>query len=345
MGSTQQEEKVQVKDLEMTDISGNGVSFVPTHGTGVSGAKKSSTMKATERADRSASAKRKGTGPRTVTGKSRSTQNSTKHGIFSKVVLLKDEPRDEYESMLNGLRNDLQPVGTLEIVLVDKLSALLWRQRRLLIAEGAEIRKGKEFVEWDAERNNETSAARISGSITNLNGGLVREIANPNILQRCLDLLEELKLGLMSDGFDIESDKPILTILYGEYREEDWRDTLFHSYLYWVAKGHFPKERDRPKENDSLDKCKEQFLEELEAEINRLSRHKKNRALTESERMKIVSLSRSVPDGVQLDRLLRYEVTLDRETDRLLRRLERLQRMRLGQPLPPLIEVSVAPDE
>lgn len=343
MENTEHGEKAQGHDLEMTDISGNGLTFVPIHESDVSDAKQSAT-KAAEKTDSSSSDRRKSTGPKTMAGKTRSTQNSTKHGIFSKVVLLKDEPRDEYESLLNSLRNDLQPVGTLEIILVDKLSVLLWRQRRLLIAEGAEIRKGKEFVEWDEERSHEKCASRISGSMTKLNGGLVREIANPNILQRYLDLLEQLQLGVTRDGFDIESDKPILTILYGEYDEEDWRDTLFQSYLYWVAQGHFPEKRAQTQENDSLEKCKDQFLQELEEEIDRLNRKKKNRESTESERMKIVSLTRNVPDGVRLDSLLRYEVTLDRETDRLLRQLERLRRIRLGQPLPPSIELNVASD-
>jgi hypothetical protein len=329
----------------MTDISGNGSSFAPIQESSVSDETQSDPTRAAESAASSFPAKRKSIGPRTKTGKARSAQNSTKHRIFSKVVLLKDEPREEYESLLNGLRNDLHPVGTLETVLVDKLSALLWRQRRLLIAEGAEIRKGQEFVEWDQERSQEQLAARISGSLAKYNGGLVREIENPNILQRCLDLLEELKLGVTRDGFDIESDKKILSVLYGEYKEEEWRDTIFQSYLYWVAQGHFPKKKTQSQESDALEKCEDQFLRELSAEINRLNRHKKNRESMESERMKIVSLSRNVPDGVQMDRLLRYEVTLDRETDRLLRRLERLQRIRLGQSLPPLIEVTVASDE
>jgi hypothetical protein len=48
---------------------------------------------------------------------------------------------------------------------------------------------------------------------------------------------------------------------------------------------------------------------------------------------------------MQLDRLLRYAASLDREIDRLLKQVERLKRMRLaklGQPLPPPIDVNVS---
>ena len=344
MGNEEQRDDGKELDLEMADISGSRSSFVPIGDSDSSDAKRLGSNEAAERTASPSSTKRRSTGPRTIAGKTRSSQNSSKHRIFSKVVLLKDEPRDEFESLLNGLRNDLQPIGTLETVLVDKLAALLWRQRRLLIAEGAEIRKGREFVEWDEERANEGAAARISSFTLNLNGGLVREIANPNVLQRCLDLLEDLKSGIERDGFEIECDKQILTTLYGEYRKEEWRDTLFCSYLYWLVKSECPDKTVPKQDRASSEECKEQFLQELDREIRRLDRHKKGRASTESARMKLVSLSRSIPDAVHLDHLLRYEVTLDRETDRLLRRLERLQRMRLGQPLPPPIDVSVSLD-
>lgn len=50
-------------------------------------------------------------------------------------------------------------------------------------------------------------------------------------------------------------------------------------------------------------------------------------------------LCRRVLDNPGLDRLLRYEASLERQFDRTLSQLERLQRMRLGQPVLPRIEV------
>jgi len=41
------------------------------------------------------------------------------------------------------------------------------------------------------------------------------------------------------------------------------------------------------------------------------------------------------------DRLMRYETHLSREIERILNRLERVQRMRGGQRLPPQIDVNV----
>jgi len=75
------------------------------------------------------------TGPRTQQGKERSKHNALKYGIFSKVVVLKTESKAEFEDMLNGLSNYHQPEGTLEEILVEKLAALFWRERRLILAD------------------------------------------------------------------------------------------------------------------------------------------------------------------------------------------------------------------
>ena len=66
------------------------------------------------------------------------------------------------------------------------------------------------------------------------------------------------------------------------------------------------------------------------------------RAKIESERTKLEILRRSVPDSSGLDRLLRYEASLERTFDRALNQLERLQRMRRGQPVAPRIDVNVS---
>jgi len=67
------------------------------------------------------------TGPRTERGKQRSRHNALKHGIFSEAAVLKSESHAEFQSLLKGLRECLQPQGTLEEVLVEKLATILWR--------------------------------------------------------------------------------------------------------------------------------------------------------------------------------------------------------------------------
>ena len=49
-----------------------------------------------------------------------------------------------------------------------------------------------------------------------------------------------------------------------------------------------------------------------------------------------------VPEGEAGERFLRYEGSLERSIDRTLQQLERLQRMRLGQPVPPTLKADVS---
>jgi hypothetical protein len=278
-------------------------------------------------------------GPRTPKGKTRSKHNALKHGLFSKVVLLKGEPRAEYDSLLNGLRDHLQPVGTLEILLVDRLATLFWRHRRLLIAEGAEIQKGREFFECDKYQDDSAAAEQeILRCRLPYSMGLIPAIANPAVLQRCLDQLEGLRASIRLSGFDPEQDKEILTEVYGPYSKGSLQKGLLQSYLMLFIGEGSPDEMFGPQGNPSLDNSANDFLRELEEEIERLNRYITN----ESARTKLLALSRSIPDATQMDRLLRYGTSLDREMDRTLKQLERLQRMRLGQPLAPPIDVNVS---
>jgi|SRR5690242_5419351 hypothetical protein len=50
----------------------------------------------------------------------------------------------------------------------------------------------------------------------------------------------------------------------------------------------------------------------------------------------------NVPEAAHADRLLRYQVTLERAADRVLVQLERHQRMRLGLFVPPPIRVNLS---
>jgi len=89
----------------------------------------------------------------------------------------------------------------------------------------------------------------------------------------------------------------------------------------------------------SVEQCKSNFLSALNQEIKW---YKKGRTSIDAERMKLESLRRNVPDGPQLDRLLKYEARINREIDRTVTQLERLQRMRLGQPVLSPVKLDIS---
>src|SRR5829696_5651390 len=85
--------------------------------------------------DRKAKANRrnalKSTGPKTTEGKAAVRFNALKHGLLSSEILLPGEDEAALQDLGERLRAELQPVGELENLLVDRITSLLWRMRRL----------------------------------------------------------------------------------------------------------------------------------------------------------------------------------------------------------------------
>jgi hypothetical protein len=73
----------------------------------------------------------KSTGPKTPEGKSAASRNALRHGLLSKEVLLPGEDSEVLRELDEGLRDELQPAGELENLLVDRIIAAIWRLRRL----------------------------------------------------------------------------------------------------------------------------------------------------------------------------------------------------------------------
>lgn len=141
-------------------------------------------------------------------------------------------------------------------------------------------------------------------------------------------------------GFVPENHKFILATLYGNLDENYWKNDLFRIYMSCVVITRDPDPDG--KQLASPEECKSYFLGELEHEMKTLVHYQNVRESIEFNRMKLEVLRRSVPGSPRLDQLLRYSASLERTFDRTLSQLERAQRMRLGQPVAPRIDVNVS---
>ncbi len=293
-----------------------------------------------ERSGSSAHSNSKALGPRTQQGKQKSSRNATKHGVFSKVIILETESKARYEELLAGLRETLQPEGALEELLVEKLATTVWRHRRLLLAESAEIRKNTEFVESD-QRDQEREAAERLWSMSGLlcGRGLIGNTHNRHVVEYCLEWLANLRKGIEDVGFRPDRDALILRKLYGDRDLSRLGTDLYDSYETCLQMAETPEEERERKGYFSPEACRHIVMERIDKEIRRIKRDQKARASIETARTQLEIVCRNVPDGPGLDRLLRYEASLERTLDRTLSQLERLQRMRLGQPVLPKLEV------
>ena len=72
----------------------------------------------------------KSTGPRTVEGKERASQNAVKHGLLAREAVIVGEDPAEFEMYREGMLRTLAPVGPVEEMLAERVVGLSWRLRR-----------------------------------------------------------------------------------------------------------------------------------------------------------------------------------------------------------------------
>jgi hypothetical protein len=286
------------------------------------------------------------TGPRTAQGKKRSTLNAIKHGLLSKTGLLQDESRVEYDVLLDGLLEDFQPQGKLETVLVESLATVLWRKRRLLQAETAEIEK-VQFLNIDFVLQNKAGDleyARLGGS-----SDVKHEQTNlPNLLRDAIEILYMHRMLFVADDSEaVESIRRTLKMMHGCETEGPqpygWRQMgLILSKLLSDAEAkRLSKAEARRLDGKVQPDPKEVILEALGDEIMRLAKLLDAAAKVEDLKREQNLVGIRLPSQEASDRLIRYEAHLSRETDRILNRLERLQRMRKGHQLPPQLDINI----
>jgi len=68
--------------------------------------------------------------------------NALKHGILSRLAVLAHEDHAEFADLLAALIDEHRPGGMTERHLIEELATIIWRKRRVLLAEGAKINEG-----------------------------------------------------------------------------------------------------------------------------------------------------------------------------------------------------------
>ena len=240
--------------------------------------------------------------------------NALRHGLLSRYTVLPWEDAVEYERLVASLVAEHQPEGPTEEHLVEELAGVLWRKRRLRLAEAAAHRHGlKDSLSSDGN----TAKAALAhltevdetldvGEAVRLtpadNDGEMRDLAeNRALIRRVLGILGSRR----NDAY--EAALP-------ELREDTrswWADNL-------------------AREPEELDEDEEPAREDAEA----LRRCLENEVLPWFERRKVEiaqhplvreqALGESL-DPEKLERLGRYEVHLDRKLERMLSMLLRLK--------------------
>src|SRR3954463_6258354 len=82
--------------------------------------------------------------PAKTSGTEATRFNALRHGVLSRYTILPWEDGGEYQDLLSALVSEHLPSGPTEEHLVEELAGILWRKRRLRLAEAASFRRGLE---------------------------------------------------------------------------------------------------------------------------------------------------------------------------------------------------------
>lgn len=255
--------------------------------------------------------------PAETSGTEVSRFNALKHGILSRYTVLPWEDAEEYEALVAALVAEHSPRGPTEEHLVEELAGILWRKRRLRLAEAASQRRGLEdtlapwretvkaaLVHLDARKQLERVIDAIQASADDTTADIQDIDEDEAKTRHALDLLEQ-----SSDG----AYEAALAALRADTRA--WWEHYLNSEPDEFDDEHQPATAD----SASL----RQFLEgEVTTWYATRRKELVNRQLIREQ---------AYGDAVDinnLERLGRYEVHLDRKLEKTLAMLIKLQELR-----------------
>ena len=243
--------------------------------------------------------------------------NAIRHGVLSRFVVLPWEDPQEYHAIVTALVTEHVPQGPIEEHLVEELAGILWRKRRLRLAEAATYRRGLEgtltpyhgtvrvaLVHLDADGQSERVVDAIRATAADTEEDIADMTADEAMTRRALDLLGSKR---------IDAYETALAALRHDTKGW-WNDVL-------VRAPHELGEREEPVTADA--QGLRQFLEgQVLPWFENRRKELGNRPLIREQAFG------EALDPDKLERLGRYEVHLDRKLERMLSMLLRLKELR-----------------
>jgi hypothetical protein len=273
------------------------------------------------------------TGPKTPNGKAVSKMNALKHGLRSSEVVvrgrcIKESPR-EFNAFYLGLRDDLQPVGMMEEMLVQQIATTWWRLNRVLKVESGEIRLSVDNAQWRRYNPDVIMKARM-WELTGDPTLKMRESAFGNRFM--YNQLDEVRKSVEKEGQLTEAALKSVVLLGKPFSLTRELETL-----------RLKLEQNTDGLDDAAFRSKQK--EEALAYLNRKMSYIGREMDRCEEREDMEEQARLAADillsAETLDKLIRYETTLQKKLYRSMNHFERLQRRRQGEnvPVPVVMEV------
>jgi hypothetical protein len=243
--------------------------------------------------------------------------NALRHGVLSRYTVLPWESAEEYRGVVEALVAEHGPQGPTEEHLVEEIAGILWRKRRLRLAEAAAHRRGLKgtlasyretvkvaLVHLDTTGQSERVVDALCATVADTDEDIAEMETDAAMTRRALDLLGSKR----NDAYEAA-----LAALR-EDTQAWWADTLAGD----------PGELGEGEEPATADV--EGLRRFLEGEVLPWFENRK-KELANRPLIREQAFGEAL-DPDKLERLGRYEVHLDRKLERMLTMLLRLKELR-----------------
>ncbi len=90
--------------------------------------------------------------------------NAVKHAVLSRYTVLPWEDAGEYDGLFSALIEEHLPEGPTEVHLVEELAGIVWRKRRLRLAEASAMMEGLHGTTRSYSNSGEAALVCVSGA-------------------------------------------------------------------------------------------------------------------------------------------------------------------------------------
>jgi hypothetical protein len=266
------------------------------------------------------------TGPRTAKGKSTSRLNARKHGLLARQVVacgyFYQESSDEFKNLCHEYQQNL----TSQIV------TLIWRLRRVRIAESGEIAIHVDRRWWNPRKTPWELGNGFKGNA--LHYDLHDYWSTVDGVEFVIECLQNLRATVEKDGELTDATLKELRA-YPQPRNEITAQLVKLRQSFESNSEHLSPEDLRARYLQDVITCLDRRLTEYKYRANKVQK----RMDTEDSIRRAAAL---LPPDEILEKIVRYEATLHRQLYRAINQLERLQRRRLGENVPAPIVMDVS---
>jgi hypothetical protein len=241
--------------------------------------------------------------------------NALRHGVLSRYTVLPWEDADEYRALVAALTAEHAPQGPTEEHLVEELAGIVWRKRRLRLAEASAHRRGLEGTFSSYRDTVKMALAHLDAN-------------NPS--ERVIDAIRATASDTEKDVCDMQDDEAktqraldLLNSRRNDAYEAALAELREDTRMWWAQQlARDPDEGNQEPATADVDGLRRFLESDVLPWFETRKKELANRPLIREQAFG------EALDPDKLERLGRYEVHLDRKLERMLAMLLRLKDLR-----------------